>query len=180
MGNVIRATVLGIGLVGGLSVKPNVELNYIEDDSIFSKISAHLIYGWEWGNYASAYETIYVKGSRPPPFDPSFYRNDRDPGGCWGCDNSEYNSPEDDDDLSPEQAEACKVRVDRIVDSCKSTYSEFNTGIGTLCTTLSFGGTVVGIAAATLCSSSTLQLTRESNEWCTLQGEHKKAKDCAE
>lgn len=181
MKNSVKIAVITCGMFGGLSFNPSDDLGYLEDDDLFTKTTATLLNGWEWGNYAKATETLYIVGSRPPPLDPSLPGGyDPHDGGYGGYDNSEYNSPEDDAKLTPTEIAACEARTERLVDNCKSTYSQFNAGVGTLCTTVAFSGTVVGVAGATFCSSSVAFLDSEADQWCTLQGAHKKARDCTE
>lgn len=185
----IKLALAAYGLVGSISVNQSTDLEYLEDDNLFTKTSAQLIYGWEWGvSYAHAGDDIEVIccGILPPGWGGIGIGIGGGGGGGSGSgsnDASDGREGNGDSDgyqewLEEEKIKKCNESVDALVANCQATYSEFNAGINTLCTTLGFAGSVIGIGTATLCASGSSLLTREANEWCTAQGQEKKKAEC--
>lgn len=61
MKTAIKSTIIVCGLLGNVTINSNQNIEYLEDDSLFTKTSIHLMRGWESGvNYAQADDDIEV------------------------------------------------------------------------------------------------------------------------
>jgi len=158
-------------LTGNITIDPEVSgLGFSEVDDMLSSVQIDVGF-----SKAEAMETIIVTGTPPPTWDMSLAGYG---GSSWGGVERDTDRGGSRPSLSEQREMACKAEIDDLISDCQNTYSEFNAGIGMLCTTLGFGTSFIGVVATTLCSSSVVHLQTRSNEWCRIQGNTKKEDEC--
>lgn len=79
---------------------------------------------------------------------------------------------------SAEATRQCEQNIDADVTHCQSTYTHYNSGIGTVCAALLFRITLGTATYSTLCATQLYYLQQRSTQWCAAQGTTLKNNTC--
>ena len=177
------SALISVSLMGNITTP----VSYFDEGESFSAVSSHLLTGWGFSfNKANAAcevseECIEIYGT-PPEEEPWTGTSEPDPqptdpdggdqgGGSGGSGGGSTVTTE-------EFIAICKAEVDQLVNTCKATYSSYQTGLNNLCGLLAFGTSIAGGVTTTVCVNSVSELTRRANTWCSVQGNIKKENEC--
>lgn len=137
MNKSIKLAIAACGLVGSMSFNPSVEIEYLEDDSLFATTTAQLANGWEWGFSTVQAQQVEVIccGWLTPGWDDHFGGFGGGGGsGGGGDDNSGNDDPEDSEgDADNYRIEACLADVKRDLNRCNAIAGSTGLATGALC-----------------------------------------------
>lgn len=179
--------------MGSITINSTAQLEYLENDNLFTKTTTQLIHGWEWGAAkASASESddpipSYCCGVVTPPptynpstSDPSVYptgpgAGSRNPAGCGDCENSERDAG--DDYMSQQEIAECKSRLDDFADQCVTSVAYTAAAAGTVCGVLPALGPI-GFVGGTICGTTVASVSILAGAACKEAAESAKAQQC--